>query len=425
MAIVAVTLFALLAMAAMTIDMGWLLGARRRVVRAADSAALGAAQSCAMGAGAADAVAHANALASLNLPNATLDPGYPIFDPSCDAPAGTVTVRYTSNQPLFFAPVAGMGETSPVGWHATAHWGVAGASEFVVPISFNASWLEGMCDIPDESEVGDTCAFLWDNDYIGEETWSRLALAPWDVPADHMCKDTDFDTNLQKKVLEEGGYWEPLYSNYPNGPTYACVHNGEADSVWNALAQRIGSTLIFPVNDPATQLPPISNDPNYVPDKYNIIGWASLELSEVYKVKPSPDTQGTCGPADLWIPMTAGTQIDLEAWGEQLGCYVGPLKSMSELGVKKAGGGGEYVAGTHFTFDPTTRILTWTDGNVNGVNLKFKWVKAGSATCGTQITTNSSGWCIVTTWVGYQVGGQPGGVNGGADFGLREVGLSA
>src|SRR5918994_2912301 len=98
--IVVISLFALLGLVVLTVDVGQLLFKRRAMVNASDAAALAAAQSCAGLSDSDDPYALANVFATENVSIAS---GGIIDIEGCDGPAfGHVTVEYEMDQDLFF-----------------------------------------------------------------------------------------------------------------------------------------------------------------------------------------------------------------------------------------------------------------------------------------------------------------------------------
>ena len=129
--IVALCLIALFGMLVLVVDVGGLLLNRREMVNASDAAALAAAKSCILPPSkdprspeqAADEFAFDNSSrAQTAAANITQISG-------CDTSAtGYVSVQYSANQHLFFAPVLGAGTDRSVSTTATAIWGPAGAA---------------------------------------------------------------------------------------------------------------------------------------------------------------------------------------------------------------------------------------------------------------------------------------------------------
>ena len=437
--IVIMALVGLFGMVVLTVDVGGLMWKRRMMVRTADASALAAAQSCALGdpaeAGLMDS--RADEYATANVANALASPGFetPIVKDSggaanpglCGtATAGSVSVGYQSAHELAFAPVLGFEPTRDVAAFATAIWGTAGSAH-IVPAMFNLDWLTSVCTFPLPSPEGPepSCAFLWDNDQIGSETWGLLNVNQWNVDAGATCTGAGGAADM-RQVISAGGTADALGLNYP-APTYVCASSGLINSMWQTLADQVGNILFFPVNDQATQLPTPTDPPpaNYSPDKFNIVGFIALRVASVDQVAASPDVQGTCD-GDYEFLVDEGTELDLEALGVSvLGCaYEPPLKSIGNVRITPLeGSGGPFEEGTDY--DIEDGVVVWTgDPQVDGVGVRFRWVTPGeAATCGEQITTNASGVCVVATWPGPQLGGgSP--VEGGIDLGLRAIRLS-
>jgi hypothetical protein len=287
--IVAISLLALLGMSAIVVDMGNLLGGRRRIVQAADSAAHAAALSCGMGLGQTNADATVVEYATANAGNAQLVEGYPFYDPSCDAPFGRVTVELTAEEQQYFAPALGEGSTGTVRWRATALWGAAAGGAGMMPFMLSGGQLSS-CEIPPpdpDAAVGQQCRFAFNNNDIGNAQWGRLDFDQWDVSSSDQC--TGVTPVEQIGWIDNGS---PLLSlNYP-APTYVCAGNGLATPVWQKLATLAGQTRQFPVSDPTGATGPGHGpvDANGAlclspcsPDKYDIVGFAELKIISVLR----------------------------------------------------------------------------------------------------------------------------------------------
>ena len=143
------------------------------------AAALAAAQSCVWETG--DEEAQADTFAALN---ATGTSGG-ITD---DCGGEWVTVRYTAQQQLFFAPVLGFGSSDDVSAEATAGWGGAGAAN-PLPIVLNLATFQGDCDIPDVAK-GTICHLWYDNDRFDGSNFGFMNLEQWNVGAGDHCSSS-------------------------------------------------------------------------------------------------------------------------------------------------------------------------------------------------------------------------------------------
>jgi Flp pilus assembly protein TadG len=303
--IVVLSLFAMFGMMVLVVDVGSLLFARRELVNAADAAALAAAQSCGQKEGMGEAIAQARFYAVENQSGADLVSGYPTFFPSCDSPAGLVTVQVTTDRPLFFAPVLGADSEAPVTTEATASWGGAGIGEHVAPMMLSANRLSD-CEIPppDPDSVAEQICEFWWNDAGGPPTdpnvlanaeWGTLDLVNWDVDGSFNCPQGGVPPEFQEWMLE--GYFAPLPINSPNPPehTYVCRGKGNFGGALDNIIRDVIDEdpplfLFFPVNQPESQVDrdgavcsPDMVDSGCSVQKYDIIGFARLQILEIYR----------------------------------------------------------------------------------------------------------------------------------------------
>jgi len=310
--IITLSLLALFGMMVLVVDVGSVLYARRALVNSADAAALAAAQSCGLKEGVGEANVQAEFYAVANQSGAVVESGFPQYFPSCDSPAGLVTVRIRTERPLFFAPVLGLEEDAAVVTEATASWGGAGVGEKVAPLMLSENRLSD-CDIPPATPLpeGTICAFWWNNSSSGQSTpdlanaeWGTLDLLNWDVVPPVHCNNST-PPQFQEWMLE--GFALPLpidgdfYGGNPGDThTYVCRGQGNFGA---ALDNDIAAAacpdpsdtdcdpLYFPVNRPSTQIdssgsvcrPEDFASTNCSVDKYDIIGFARLYIVAIYR----------------------------------------------------------------------------------------------------------------------------------------------
>jgi hypothetical protein len=301
-------------MLVLVVDVGGLLLAKVGAQNSADSAALAAAISCGRQEGVTEADLQASQYTGMNLTGSSIAAGYPSYFPNCDAPSGRVTVLVEIDRAVQFAPVLGFGNTSPVRARATAVWGGAGAGEHVAPLMLSSRRL-GDCEIPpDDPEVvpEQECTFWWNNSPAGASDpdlanaeWGTLDLLKWDVVGTGMdIESCDNSTPPQFEEWMLEGFFDPLPLNYPE-PTYVCRGQGNFGAALdNIIDEAVEQELhlYFPVNDQETQLdrdgnvcsPSIFATTNCTVDKYNIVGFARLRITALYRGN-QPEAATFCG----------------------------------------------------------------------------------------------------------------------------------
>lgn len=330
--IVTLLLVAMMGMLVLVVDVGGLLYRRVAMQNAADAAALAAALSCGSNQGHAEATRSAKLLAAQNSDGAVVSPGYPKFSPNCESTSGTVTVRVRVEQLLFFGPVLGSGNTTPVSTEATAKWGGAGATGEIAPLMLSSNRLTD-CKIPPpagEPVVPTTCTFYWDNSpanpnnpdpALTNAEWGTLDLINWDVPWDRQCNNStppEFSTWMFQ------GFPGQLNIEPPPNPTYVCRGQGNFGNSFDTLLQEaIDQQLLlyFPVNDPLKQ---IARDGSICSpgmscsvDKYDILGFAKLAITDLWSGKSSTSYKGVSPNAcatRLGITPTANSRCIVAEW---------------------------------------------------------------------------------------------------------------
>lgn len=256
-AVLLIVVFALLALGGMLVlvfDLGSLLSTRRTAVKAADAAALAAAQSCfdgdAAGASvAAEQVGLANvqdAGASLSGTTSTI-----VAQEGCgtNRDYGYVTVRVAATQDLFFAPIFGI-DSHGISAEATAAWGMEVGPPVPIMASIGGPNAFSSCDIPDPTP-GQTCYILMDNDHNGGGQFGYLSLTDWyPVGTDPLMMDCSSagGTNLLRDQIAGIGMPGYVYG----APAWSCKVPGESAQTWPTLT---GLTRWFPLTNPAITEP--------------------------------------------------------------------------------------------------------------------------------------------------------------------------
>ena len=435
--IVTLSLIAILGLIVLTVDVGQLLFKRRTMVNASDAAALAAAQSCA---GLNDGEVPESMADTYALENATTinsAAGNIVQMTGCDGPAfGNLTVRYESEQGLFFAGVLGADGSAAVNTEATAGWGPTGSAN-PLPIVVYTGQSQGNCDIQEGIGVGVSCYLWYDNDMFNQSSFGFLNLCTvndsctqgWDVSAGAQCPNVG--ASLRSDWIS--GNWQggPNETNYP-APTYVCRVSGLTSSNWSGLESRADPTghtpgvddsadLIFPVNDCATQVDVNGNaigcNATVAPDKYNIIGFIVLHLDAVLDQKSEWEgASGNCTSAPMNFTPTS-LDIDLDVLASSLGCT--PYDAISNVTLNAPGNPQCCTLNTHYTYDPNTHVIDWIGNNRNNVTIRWDYSSGGP--CGVP-PNNSSAVCIKTSTVEVRFGGS-GVCEECPDFGLRSVRL--
>jgi hypothetical protein len=461
--IVAVMLIAILGFTVIVVDVGGLLTLRREMVRSSDSAALAAAQSYASNnAAAASGQADSFAGANVDSPTRTLfspQAGLPGF--SCVSTAcGSITVRYTKNQQLYFAPVLGLNSVEDVAHTSTAIWGPPGGGVPTVPLVASDTAI-GDCNLPGAAP-GDTCTMFYSAAGDGTTSassfgWLNLSSSGWNVgPGTGGCSGPGASTVngwLDTPVLD-------LTLNWPLA-TYVCPANGVVDSNWQTLHTMATAHAIvsFPVTDkdgsyssahggtaPHGSIPTSSGGTA----KYDAVGFVSLQLMALYDGS-DPLVLGTPGTAD--IPAAGGHCDDKNNLNKNdlfsisvlnaAGCpggivpttvttstpFVYDLQNNGSKNPYKQCPSSSDTNGCDYVWDPLTFRLLWVGNGKNGVGIEFDWSRPAipgtpgtPGLCGAHYNAKNQDKCLITQTVGFtQTGGDPG---GGADFGIRAIRLA-
>jgi Flp pilus assembly protein TadG len=447
--IVCICMIAIFAMVVLTVDVGGLLLERRSMVNAADAAALAAAQSCANQADTSLPEDKADEFAKQNVTDLPADGIDNITDiVGCKTTSGHVTVHYTEQHPLFFAAILpGNGRTGTVASTATASWGPL-AGGFAIPIVLQSDYLQGTCKVPDGIEIGDTCAFWYDNKTtMGSANWGFMNLDEWNVSPGENCSNAG--SSSRSDWIANGYPDLRTLNGAPPGsaPTYVCNDTGHTTSDWNELFDQRGQIKMFPVNNCTGQLDKtgaVAACPE-TPDKYDIIGFTSLLIKDVFHGNDSAaigtvgasggcskDLQSGTPPFDADGDVAHLQTISLDAFGTHdpaCGGF-GTSSVISSLTVSPKKGS-DYVqcpagviTGCQYTYDPAARSIQWVANATkpNGskesdddLHISFNWQNAGTpGACGNH-PSDPNAICLVTEWRGFTTG--PGPVGSGEAFG--------
>jgi Putative Flp pilus-assembly TadE/G-like len=306
LAFVAVIIFVLIGVTALAVDFGALYFDRRRMVNAADAAALAAAityakKDATCGSNDTPAQTQADSLATANTSTANPDnrPGQTAY--TVDCATKTVTVQYFLDHDYYFAGAIGF-DSTPVVARATAHWGPAAGAGGVLPIMINMGRLS-TCDIPGTVE-GTECWFYVDNNALSNASWALMNVQPncgdgkygWNVsstvcPSRVSNPDPTYNcptfSNQELQAIVNSGS-PPLSMRTPPQPTYVCTVTGNHASVFDNMASLQGQLRLFPVNDETKQIlsggiPCPWPCPNTQRMMFAIVGFIQMRVLDVWK----------------------------------------------------------------------------------------------------------------------------------------------
>ena len=325
---VALMLVVMMAAVALAVDAGGLYLRRRELVNGADAAALSAARTCARGTGndprfatpeeAADYQAQGNAPI---LPQEVAGPNITSIV-GCGQQYGHVSVQYTSQQALYFAPALGFDHQSPVTTAATASWGLG--SNNPVPMVLSDLFKPGACSMPPNGKpsIGAVCAFWYDNDSLGGGNFTFLSLDAhgWDVTPTSSCNQAGGTNQLTDWIT--GADPASVTLNWTD-PTYVCsdggikgVGNNPNSLLWSSVLGIKGQTRDFPINWEGPGAPVAGAVPqgsifktNGDLDKYDIIGFAAMTILDVVTPNQAQGSTGTCALTFTNAQTVAGPRL--------------------------------------------------------------------------------------------------------------------
>jgi hypothetical protein len=275
-----------------------------------------------------------------------------------------------------------------------------------------------------------------------------MNLDQWGVPPDENCRNAGTD-DRRDWVIDGFPDMLTLNGNPPGtAPTYVCGDTGaggstQGNSIWGTLLDQRGEVKLFPVNDCQGQLDKtgsVSPCPS-TPDKYDIIGFTSLLIVEVYNGN-DPAATGTTGASGTcngdYGDIQTGNTIDLVAFGIANGCFTAAPDAIAATSLTISPRHNplpDYVlcgsAPCHYTYDGVSTVQwTATNTQVAGRNadrddlqISFDWSNVGTvgACEPPERVPDPNAKCLVTEWRGFTTG--PGPVGGGTQFGSSAVKL--
>ena len=432
--IVALMLVVFVAMVAVAVDTGGLYLRRRELVNGSDAAAMSAGRTCARG-GADDRFAAPEAAADYQVRENGRITGFEVEGTNivnmttCGLQWGHVSVEYTSEQELFFAPALGFESTKPVTTEATASWGLGSNNPVPIVVS---SMLSDDCPVPPSGTpaVGQICSFWYDNDRLNGGNFAFLSLNPagWDVPIDDNCSGAQSGGTSQLTGWIDGTSPASLSLNWTE-PTFVCSDsgirgvggkNGPNSQLWRALHDLIGETRDFPINWEGWSAPvPAAPEQGIVYSnsqihKYDVIGFAFLTIVDVVNVDEADGGIGTCETRNnspvSWTVADPPQTMDLNTITDQTSGWSGCPATLPDsivdpvLTQDRNNDPPCCTAGVDYTYDPSTRTITWIGSVPRNTQVSFDWyIDPNNGPCG-QIPDNSSAMCVITEWQGSTLG---------------------
>lgn len=420
--IVALVLLMFVAAVALAVDVGGLMLHRRGLVNSSDAAALSAARTCARGGfddhgsseDAADTAALANSLITDAEAHGVINI-IPSLSTTCGETSGHVTVGYTSEQSLFFAPVLGFNGESPVHTEASASWGLG--SNNPVPLVLSGQ-LASSCPKPPPTgtnTVGQApCGTWYDNDTLNNGNFGFLSLDPqgWNVPTGDNCSGATAGSN---RIGDWVSGQEPasVTLNWTE-PTYVCNIGGfkGKSHPWDELEAlaRDDAVRDFPITWEGPGSPGFGAPPQgYLPtggtkiEKYDVIGFAALRIIDVLtsqQAQGTPAQDDTCSKNSTNALILRGTYPWTD-FASAINCSKPPPTSPVDAVTNVTVDG--LVVGTDYTYD-TTGITLNVDIPRHS-NVSFAWhMNATPGPCGPAPNDNSAK-CVITQYLGSTVTG--------------------
>jgi hypothetical protein len=241
------------------------------------------------------------------------------------------------------------------------------------------------------------------------------------VAAGHNCSNAG---SSQRRDWIQGGWaGDQLTINYPNAPTYVCTDSGLSSSNWMTLEGEEGEIKVFPINDwdgSISGWPQLFKSASQI-DKYQIVGFASMQIEQVLTVAEASGSSGSCNRAfdaptdpDNNGDIATGQSFSVESFGIAEGCFAGAPANIRKVHVAGSPPSGNFTACTgpgvpspcDYYYDPATRFVTWygpgtqqagSQENRDDLQISFDWSNDGI--CGVA-PGNASARCLVVSWQG-------------------------
>ena len=397
---VAVTSLVFFAMLALAVDIGSVVVLRRNLVRAADAAALAAAQSCATRAPA-QAESQADHYATANQPDAA---GGITDATGCGTAEGSVTVEYSAVSELEIAGGLLDIDDPTIDARATAIWGPAGGGTAVPPI---ALMVDGSGEVPCAPSPA-TCGFWQDNDdsgFANSSVWGLMNLDTWGS-----AQDNSSSCGPAGVPEIEGFITDSPDLTIIDNPTMVCIAHGHRTNLWfNALTGIIGQVRDFSL---------YSGEAAADSDRYPVVALVRMKIVDVLAGN-DPDAVGVVGITDASCSVTLNfnTTETLDLDTQVPGCQRAQEEPFANLEItgKEGGESMSFTSPPHYLLDTATNTVTWTGLPEDDVTVTFTWSRDGEpGACGIH-SPDPNGVCLVLSHIPSVGGSNPGGgagVNG-------------
>ena len=395
---VAVTSLVFFAMLALAVDIGSVVVLRRNLVRAADSAALAAAQSCATRAPE-QAETQADHYATANQSDAS---GGITVSTGCGTAEGSVTVEYSAVSELQIAGGLLDIDDPTIDATATAIWGPAGGGTAVPPI---ALMIDGSGEVPCDPSPA-TCGFWQNNNdsgFSGGSVWGLMNLDTWG--------GQNNSSNCGPAGVPE---IEEFITNSPaltiiDNPTSVCIAHGHRTNVWfDALTGIIGQVRDFSL---------YSGEAATDSDRYPVVALVRMRIVDVLE-GDDPAAVGVEGITDAECSVTLDFNLtetlDLDTIPDCDRAADEPFTNL-EITARQRGETMSFTSPPDYLLNPLTNEITWMTLPEDNVTVSFTWSRDGEpGACGIH-APDPNGVCLVLSHIPSVGGSNPGGgagVNG-------------